>query len=470
MVRGAVAFVTLLVGAVDPGVAQPVFDELTIEVPGSPGGGFDRSARAVRDAMLSSGLVRSVPLVHSPGAGGLVALAQFQARNGSSGPTVLIGGRSILGATVLNRSSISLADATPIARLNRICIVIAVGTRSPIRSPRDLVEAMRSDASLLKWVGGSPGSVDDQLLSQLALATGIDRQLVRFSAIPGGGGDVSNALSANPNAVGISSYEEFIEPLQRGEIRALAHSCEQLPASIDIPSLKEFGVDVDFADWKGVFAPPNLDPVERDRLILLFEALSRSPAWNEKLAANGWGNAFLSGEAFGRFVKEQQAHVNASFVPADATPSATPNRLSRIINRPYKWAAALALLTAVLLVAIVLQQRAARRKEFALQSSLAKAMDDTDRATQKLDSLLARSRGHIAAEFEKWRLSEAETEVGWMILKGLSFKEIGKLRNTSERTVRQQAQSIYVKSGLPSRADLAAYFLEDLHFDQQPKP
>lgn len=460
------ASLALVASATREARAQPMLDTLSINVPGSPGGGFDRSAQAVRDALLFSGLVRSVELVHSPGAGGLVALAQFQAQGGAAGPTVMIGGRSILGATVLNRSRISLADVTPIARLNRICLVIAVGVRSPIRSVQDLLFAMRSDASLLKLVGGSPGSVDDQLLSALAVATGIDRQVIRFSAVPGGGRDVSSALAMSPNAVGISSFEEFIEPLQRGEIRGLARSCNEMEGGGEIPSLAEQGVAIDFTDWKGVFAPPGLATAERDQLIRLFEALSRSPQWTERLAANRWGNAFLSGEGFGRFVEEQQAAIRTSFVRA-ATAPATPHQLGNLITRPYKWAAGLALLAVLLLVAIVLQRRAASRNEEHLQSSLAKAMVESDFARQQLDSVMARSRGHIAEEFAKWKLSEAETEVGWLILKGLSFKEIGKMRSTSERTVRQQAQSIYVKSGLPSRADLSAYFLEDLRFDDQ---
>ena len=48
------------------------------------------------------------------------------------------------------------------------------------------------------------------------------------------------------------------------------------------------------------------------------------------------------------------------------------------------------------------------------------------------------------------------------MLKGLSHKEIARLRLTSETTVRQQAAAIYRKSGLASRAELAAFFLEDL--------
>ena len=49
-----------------------------------------------------------------------------------------------------------------------------------------------------------------------------------------------------------------------------------------------------------------------------------------------------------------------------------------------------------------------------------------------------------------------------MLLKGFSHKEIARLRNTSEATIRQQAAAIYLKSRLGGRAALSAYFLEDL--------
>jgi DNA-binding NarL/FixJ family response regulator len=68
----------------------------------------------------------------------------------------------------------------------------------------------------------------------------------------------------------------------------------------------------------------------------------------------------------------------------------------------------------------------------------------------------------IDDEFERWGLSPAESEIGRLLLKGLSHHEIADLRGVSERTARQQAQSLYKKAGLAGRAELAAYFLEDL--------
>jgi DNA-binding CsgD family transcriptional regulator len=76
----------------------------------------------------------------------------------------------------------------------------------------------------------------------------------------------------------------------------------------------------------------------------------------------------------------------------------------------------------------------------------------------------------IGRQLEAWALTPAEREVTLLMLKGLRHKEIASLRKTSERTVRQQALTIYKKAGLDGRRDLAAFFLEDLLLPVQPSP
>jgi DNA-binding CsgD family transcriptional regulator len=68
----------------------------------------------------------------------------------------------------------------------------------------------------------------------------------------------------------------------------------------------------------------------------------------------------------------------------------------------------------------------------------------------------------IDRQFQRWGLSPAEREVALLLVKGLSHKEAAEVRATSERTVRQQALAVYRKAGLAGRAELAAFFLEDL--------
>lgn len=68
----------------------------------------------------------------------------------------------------------------------------------------------------------------------------------------------------------------------------------------------------------------------------------------------------------------------------------------------------------------------------------------------------------IENEFMIWHLSESERDVALLLIKGFSMKEIAEVRQTHEKTVRQQATSIYKKSGLSGRQELAAFFLEDM--------
>lgn len=68
----------------------------------------------------------------------------------------------------------------------------------------------------------------------------------------------------------------------------------------------------------------------------------------------------------------------------------------------------------------------------------------------------------IAQQFTQWELTESEKNVGWLLLKGLSLKEIALLRSTLEKTVRQQASAIYKKAGLPGRHAFSAWFIEEL--------
>jgi DNA-binding CsgD family transcriptional regulator len=68
----------------------------------------------------------------------------------------------------------------------------------------------------------------------------------------------------------------------------------------------------------------------------------------------------------------------------------------------------------------------------------------------------------LQSQFEEWRLTVTEKEVALLLLKGLSFKEIAAVRNTLEKTVRQQASAIYKKAGVSGRHSFSAWFIEDI--------
>lgn len=68
---------------------------------------------------------------------------------------------------------------------------------------------------------------------------------------------------------------------------------------------------------------------------------------------------------------------------------------------------------------------------------------------------------YIESQFIHWKLTKAEKEVAWLILKGFSFKEIAKLRQVSEKTVQQQSSAIYKKSNTENRHTFISVFMDD---------
>jgi DNA-binding CsgD family transcriptional regulator len=109
------------------------------------------------------------------------------------------------------------------------------------------------------------------------------------------------------------------------------------------------------------------------------------------------------------------------------------------------------------------------RGSFALKRSLAAEVLKSTGLQAEAEQWRKQAKVHIeglAQEIERqltsWKLTMSEKEVAFLLLKGLSQKEIAEVRKTSEKTARAQSAAIYEKSGLSGRSELAAFFLEDL--------
>ncbi len=124
----------------------------------------------------------------------------------------------------------------------------------------------------------------------------------------------------------------------------------------------------------------------------------------------------------------------------------------------------LALLCLALLIAAMLLQEylQATKAINSLQAQLALARGQLQKLDDRSDEIGRQYRDVMQKQFDAWKLTASEQEITIGLLKGLSFKEIAVLRSTHEKTVRQQATSVYRKSALKGRHELAAWFFEDL--------
>lgn len=102
------------------------------------------------------------------------------------------------------------------------------------------------------------------------------------------------------------------------------------------------------------------------------------------------------------------------------------------------------------------------RQIYCLNSELLETTKSYQEWKDKTHTNAVEIRLLIDQQFGLWQLSHSEKDVALLLIKGLSMKEIAEIRSTQEKTVRQQATTIYRKSNLSGRQELAAFFLEDI--------
>jgi len=109
---------------------------------------------------------------------------------------------------------------------------------------------------------------------------------------------------------------------------------------------------------------------------------------------------------------------------------------------------------------LVLRLREARTTVASLTEHVEAARQEAERWREETADLLAGLATAFTRQFDRWSLTDAERYVAIGLLRGRSHKEIARERQTSERTVRQQARMIYQKAGVGGRSELAAFFLD----------
>lgn len=280
---------------------------LNMFIPAAPGGGWDGTGRSIELAMRTDGIIKEFKFEHVPGAGGTVGLPKFLGKKGQ-GDAVMVAGMVMIGSAVANNSPVQLTDATPIMRLTAEFEVIVVPAQSPHKSMKDLIAAFKADPGKVSWAGGSAGGTDHILAGLIAKAAGVDPRKVAYVAYAGGG-PAQAALLGNQVTCGVSGYSEFAEQVKAGKLRAIAISSEQRQAGIDVPTLREQGVPVDLANWRGVFGAPGITADQQKALVGLFEKMTKGPTWQAELKKKDWTPIYLAGAEFGKYIVEDTKRI-----------------------------------------------------------------------------------------------------------------------------------------------------------------
>jgi putative tricarboxylic transport membrane protein len=282
--------------------------DLKIMAPAAPGGGWDSTARAIQQVLTQEKMVRSAPVTNVTGAGGAVGLAQLVNQGKGDGSQVMVNGFVMLGALILNKSPVGLDQVTPLARLTEETEVIVVPPNSPFKTAKDLAAAVKADIAKVTFAGGSAGGTDHILAALFAQAAGADPSKVNYVPFSGGGESLAAILGGKVSA-GISGWGEYEGQVKAGKLRVIGISAPARIAGVDAPTLKEQGVDVTLTNWRSIVAPPGISADQKKVLADMIDKMVKSAAWKEVLKQKGWDDAYMPGDAFAAYLKQETVQV-----------------------------------------------------------------------------------------------------------------------------------------------------------------
>jgi len=297
-----------LVGGYPKSSYAQAIEQLQLFVPAAPGGGWDQTARTVELVLKAEKLVGNVQITNVPGAGGAVGLPQFINNWRNRPNAMMVAGMVMVGSLIANKSPVKVNQTVPVARLTGEFLVVVVPESSPIKTGQDFAAALKADPSKVAVAGGSAGGSDHILLGMIGKAVGVPAAKLSYVAYAGGG-PAQAALLGSHVAAGISGFGEFAEQIKAGKLRAIAISADKRQPGIDVPTLKEQGIDVELFNWRGLFAPPGTSKDRRDELVKLVESMAKSAKWTEEAGKRDWTTILMTGDAYAKFLDDETVRI-----------------------------------------------------------------------------------------------------------------------------------------------------------------
>lgn len=280
--------------------------EVQILIPGPLGGGWDRGARAIGQALTAAQLARGVAYLNIEGGGGWRGLEEFLSR-ADLRQAVMVQSVSLVARRLSGVYRKGFRDLRPLACLAEEYQAVVVRPDSPLTTLAELRRQIARSPQEQALVLGSARDSVDHLASQLLLA---DVPRGPFSshrfAFRNGDGDATQFLLSGAGVAMVVGFNAVLMAQhQAGQLRILATSGVQRLHK-DIPTWVEQGVEHGFANWRGLFARRDMPPELCARWVRALEALMATAAWRDATKANAWGGRFLGDERFLAFLEAEE--------------------------------------------------------------------------------------------------------------------------------------------------------------------
>jgi putative tricarboxylic transport membrane protein len=303
----AVGCLSLAIAGISTSVFATKLDSIHFLIPGGAGGGWDGTARGTGEALTKAGIIKQATFENMSGGGGGKAIGYLIENAKSNEGTLMVNSTPIVIRSLTKVFPQNFRDLTMVAGTIGDYAAFIVGKDSKYKTFSDLQASFKADPRKIAVGGGSvPGGMDHLVAAMAFQAAGEDPTKVKYIPYDAGGKAMA-ALLSGEIAVLSTGLSEAIALSDAGEVRILATTAsERVSAAPNAQTFKEQGVDVEFVNWRGFFAAPNLSNEKRDQYIDALAAMYETPEWEVVRERNGWVNIYNAGDDFTSFLEKQE--------------------------------------------------------------------------------------------------------------------------------------------------------------------
>ena len=300
--RSACALLLLIAGTASAQVypAKPI----ELVVPGAPGAGSDIFARLVADIIRKEKLV-SQPIVinNKAGGGGAIAAVYAAQKRGDPYTVVSFPTGMMLTAQLRSGLDVGLEKFQPLALLGFDINCLMVNAESPFKSARELMNEAKAHPKTINVSIGSVGSTSHMFVWTVERLTGARFNVVIMKS----GTEAVTAVLGNHVHWSSGQLTDAMPHVAAGKMRILAVAAHQrLPSLAQVPTMKEQGLDMHVAAGRSFAAPAGIPVAAATFLENVFEAVYKSPEWQDYMARNLMEPTFMKGADYGRYLAARQ--------------------------------------------------------------------------------------------------------------------------------------------------------------------
>lgn len=288
-------------------VSTDISEKIHFLIPGGAGGGWDGTARGTGEALTKSGLLGTASYENLSGGGGGKAIAHMIETAERQYGTLMVNSTPIVVRSLTKVFPYSFRDLTPIAAVIADFAAFVVPADSPIKDWNEVIAAALDDPESIRVAGGSVrGDLDHIAVAMAFKAAGIDPVKMLYIPYDAGGKAMAGLLSGETEILS-TGLGEVLGMAQSGQVRILAITAEERMKDLpDVPTVRELGYDVIFANWRGFFGAPGLPEDMAKAYAELLEKMYDTPEWETVRSRNGWSNLYKAGPDFYSFLEDQE--------------------------------------------------------------------------------------------------------------------------------------------------------------------